>query len=264
MAGMENLKVLVVHPVSSVRHMLLDVLKNRGMTDIQAVAGGEEAIHFLEVEHVDWLIAPFDLGENINTLKILNLLRSETSLRQLRVSLLYDPASENQYLSLAFALGLFSCHINNYVRDDLERSFDQIFFLDRLYSGEASLVSSFFLRLHLIETKNYQDLLKLDQTYLSLFPGSTFVLSNLVESLAYSGQKDLASSLARQIQLIDKRARAAIERGYPRQRYARGDVQRVVAIAQGNAAGHHCPCINRDDRITSPVHNRRTRGCRNA
>jgi CheY-like chemotaxis protein len=206
MAGMENLKVLVVHPVSSVRHMLLDVLKNRGITDIQAVAGGEEAIHFLEVEHVDWLIAPFDLGENINTLKILNLLRSETSLRQLRVSLLYDPTSENQYLPLAFALGLFSCHINNYVRDDLERSFDQIFFLDRLYSGEASLVSSFFLRLHLIETKNYQDLLKLDQTYLSLFPGSTFVLSNLVESLAYSGQKDLASSLAQQIQLIDKRA----------------------------------------------------------
>lgn len=206
MAGMENLKVLVVHPVSSVRHMLLDLLKIRGMTDIQAVAGGEEAIHFLEAEHVNWLISPFDLGGNINVLKILNLQRSEPSLRQLRVSLLYDPSSESQYLSLAFGLGLFSSHINNYVRDDLERSFDQIFFLDRLYSGESSLVSSFFLRIHLIESKNYQDLLKLDQTYLSLFPGSTFVLSNLVESLAYCGQKDSASSLAQQIQLIDKRA----------------------------------------------------------
>jgi CheY-like chemotaxis protein len=206
MAGMENLKVLVVHPVSSVRHMLLDLLKNRGMKEIQAVAGGQEAIHFLEVEHVDWLIAPFDLGEHINTLKILNLVRSEPVLRKLRVSLLYDPTSESQFLSLAFALGLFSCHANNYVRDDLERSFDQIFFLDRLYSGEASLVSSFFLRQHLIETKNYQELLKLDQNYLSLFPGSTFVLSNLVESLAFCGQKDGALSLAQQIELIDKRA----------------------------------------------------------
>lgn len=206
MTGTENLKVLVVHPVSSVRHMLLELLKNRGLTDVQAVAAGQEAIHFLEAEHVNWLITPFDLGENINALKILELVRSEESLRQLKVSLLYDPAAESQYLSLAFSFGLFSCHVNNYVRDDLERSFEQIFFLDRLCEGESSLVSSFFLRAHLIDKKNYQDLLRLDQSYLSLFPGSTLVLSNLVESLAYSSQTDVALSLARQIQLIDKRA----------------------------------------------------------
>ena len=106
----EYANILVVEAASTVRQMLTDILKDMGFKNITAVSKIKDAIHFLEVEKVDWIITSSFTNEDINIISLLELVIHESILRKTRISLLVEPEKELNILSLAFELGLLSWH----------------------------------------------------------------------------------------------------------------------------------------------------------
>ena len=120
----ENCPVLVVEPTSSVRQMIVDVLKDLGFSSVQGVPTSKEALHYLEVEKVGWLITSLFQNEKCNAIHLLKIITQNSSLFGVTTSLLIEPTEEKFCLSKAFELGLMSYHKKSYVKEDFSTDFE--------------------------------------------------------------------------------------------------------------------------------------------
>ncbi|MBP6218977.1 MAG: response regulator [Oligoflexales bacterium] len=195
--------VLVVEPASSVRMMLMELLRGFGYNNIQGVATCKEALSLLEVEAVQWLIMPLSPSEPVNALQIIKLITTEPKLRGIVTSLLLDLGAEEYCLPLAFEMGLLSWLPKSYVKETLESDLSALLKTLSSHDGNTTLTSAEYLRKFLTEKKRFKSRVALEQNLLTLYPGSGKILVNLAEAEIFDGGEQRALSLLHQAEILD-------------------------------------------------------------
>ncbi|MCB9228568.1 MAG: response regulator [Deltaproteobacteria bacterium] len=196
---------IVVDPSSSIRQMLVDMIKDLGYARVESMASLRDVLHYMEIEQVGWLITPLLIDSDCNALQILKLITKVSRLRHTCVSLLVDMKTESQYLPFAFENGLISFHKKSYVKEVLKEDFDRLCSLMNMYQWDATLCAAEYLRTILSEKHYYKSMLALEENLLSLYPGSDKVLYHLAEAEFLNDQKDQAVATLGQVLLLNER-----------------------------------------------------------
>ncbi|MEZ4742965.1 MAG: response regulator [Bdellovibrionota bacterium] len=197
--------VLVIESISSIRQLFIDSLKDIGFERIVGFANGKDALHFMEVEHIDLAIMPFAMQDGTNAIHFLKIITENPTLRDTRISIFIDPTTEDYILPLAFELGLLSWHQKSFIRDDIQEEIKKLLEVAQSHDWNGVLTSAFYLRSFLKE-KNYKNsLLALEQSILKFRPGSTVQLLNLADALFRSGHEEKGLIILKQCELIDER-----------------------------------------------------------
>lgn len=195
-------QLLIVQPNGAVRQMLVDAFKVLGFIDIASVTSLHDAVHHLEMNATDWIVTPVLPEDDVNALDLLRLIESDIRLKHVRVSVLLNE-SEEYLLTCAYEHGLLSHHPISYVIDEIIVEFEQFLNVAKLYQRLPPLVAANYLRQHLMEKKNYQSLLALEQNLLALFPGQAKLLFHLAQAQLSAGQQEGASRTLEQLELIE-------------------------------------------------------------
>jgi len=195
--------VLVIESAASVRSMLMDVLHGLGFAHVQAASSGKDALHFLEVENVDWLLTPLMADDEVNALHILKLITVHPKLRSTNCSLLLDPANEDYCLTQAFELGLLSWHRKSYVKDECLNDLQELFALLEMNDWDQTLTAAEYLRGHLVEKSLPKSRLALEHNLLAMYPGTPRLLVSAAEAEFLNGNQVVGNSLLHQAELID-------------------------------------------------------------
>ncbi len=201
----EECPVLVVEPTASVRQMIVDVVKGLGYPNVQGVPTTKDALHYLEVEKVGWLITSLYQHEKCNAIHLLKIITQNPKLFGIATSLLIDPSAEDFCLPLAFELGLMSFHRKSYIKEDFSDEFEELVQLLQLSQWNATLCSAEFLRSYLTEKSQHKSRMALEQNLLSLFPGSARVLYYLAEAEFLIGEHEAGAATLEQVKVIDEK-----------------------------------------------------------
>lgn len=200
----EESKVLVIEPSAPKRSMLVSVMKSQEIGKIHGVANVKDAISYLEVEPVNWIIAPILKEENPNSLSLLMLIIDNQSLKHIKVSFLCEEGNQ-EILAFAYEKGLF-CHFNApFNKDSLV---GDVINLKTLYSqegGDTTRVSASYIRKLFNEKSNWDPLIELNNSLLDLYPGDYDSYLSLGRSYFKKGNKELAKKSLLQAFLIDQK-----------------------------------------------------------
>ncbi len=225
--------ILVVEAASTVRQMLSDLLKDMGYKHITAVSKLKDAVHFIEVEKVDWLITSSFSTDEVNIINLLELIVHEPVLRQIRVSLLLEPEKELHILSLAFELGLLSWHRKAYIKDDLIAEFEDLFSLHSIKKKNDVLTSAEYLRKYLTEEKAMRNLLVFEQNLIAYTPGSAHCLLSLAEAQYLNNRLDDCRATLNQVEVINSKLAPLVER-------ARKKYNLETEVKGGSGSSQNC------------------------
>jgi len=204
-------RTVVVSEASSVRQMLSDAVRNLGFLDVTVLASGQDVLRYFEVDDCDWLILPLLAGGDVNALQILRTVSQNARLHRVRTSLLYE-VNEEAVLPAAFQLGLMSSHPRSYLRDDVIAEFKSLIEVFDACGGKSTLVAAEYLRRHLFKAKQFEADLSLEESLLSLFPGSTNLLLKLGEAQLLTGKRKEGLQTLHQAGLIDDKAKEYAEK----------------------------------------------------
>lgn len=229
-----NTTILVVESASSVRLMIMGLLRNFGYERIHGVSSCKDAIAVLESESVQWMITPLHATDEINAMHLIQLITSEPKLSHVATTLLLDAATEDYCLPLAFEMGLLSWHQKAYVKDSLQASLEEFFAIFSSHKENVTLTSAEYLRRYLTDKRMSKSRLALEQTLLSLYPGSTNILVQLAEAELLSGGENRAVGLLKQAEMIDESMLPLCQK--IREKYAKG-IQAASAEVHENVLG---------------------------
>lgn len=229
-----SLRILVVEQSASLRQLIGDVLRSLGFANVEAMATIADSHHFLEADHVDWLILPLQPNDSRNGLNSIHMISSASALRGLKVSLLLAE-KEDWAIAKAFELGAFTYHPKHTNRDQLKIEFENLMTKMDALQHDSTKTSISYLRNHLIKGGRHPDLVELDRNVLSVYPGDGESLMNLAESLVLSGESVKAIATLRQLELICPEKIADINS--IRQRISASSLQVSSPKAAGDAEG---------------------------
>ena len=197
--------VLVVEKTASVRQMIVDILKEFGFTSIQGVPSIKDAISYLEVEKVGWIITSLQQHEKYNALHLLKIITENPKLFSINTSLLVEQDSDDFCLPLAFEMGLLSYHQKSYIREEFADQFKTLLQTLKLNDWNATLCSADFARNYLTAKRFYKARLALEHNLLSLFPGTPRVLYYLAEAEFLNNEKERGLATLNQVKIIDEK-----------------------------------------------------------
>lgn len=166
----KNANIIIIDNSGAVRQLIMNTIKNLGFTKIQGVANIKDAINIMEVEPVDWIVAPLAKEDDINGLQLLNLIISQANLKNTRVSLFFEP-NESDLVPIAYEKGLF-CHLTKpFNKDSFSQEMSMIVNLIEEKSWDETKVASSRLVSFLNDSKEYDSLIKFAQNIMKLYPG---------------------------------------------------------------------------------------------
>lgn len=200
--------VVVVEPVATVRHMIVDVLKNFGFERTNSVNSLKEALHYLETEVVDWIITPLLPSDEVNALHVMQLITRNLSLKRTKISLLVEPDAEFWAISKAFELGLLSWHRKSYIKENIQSEIEEFCTIFEMNQWNNVLVAAEYLRSYLAEQRQYESRGSLEQNLLSLYPGNPKIILALAECEFLKGNHEKAAKLVDQTELLNSQLAA--------------------------------------------------------
>ncbi|HYX39272.1 MAG TPA: response regulator [Oligoflexus sp.] len=203
-------KVLVVDPSGASRTLLSEVIRSLGFTDVNGVPNLKDALSFMEVEKVRWLITPVFSDQHENLLQVLNLYNSVPDLQQLRVSALVEE-TEMDVLPACFERGLLSYHKKPFTKDSLIHELKD--FLQRYEKSnwQSSAMAGSYLRQNLTNLGLFEELLAFERQLLKLSPGDLGQYLNLAVPMIKTGKIDEAKAIISQVKKIDSSLEGAIK-----------------------------------------------------
>ena len=143
-------KVLVIDQSGAVRQLMTDVIRAQGFETITGVSSIKDAVGVLEVEPIDWIVAPLMKVKNeINAMQLIRLISERPVLKKTRVSLLLEEA-ELSVLNKAFELGLLSWFEKPFNKDSLQKAIADFLETFEKCEWNDTRLSSWYLREHLI------------------------------------------------------------------------------------------------------------------
>lgn len=224
--------VLIVEPASSIRMMMIEILRAMGFERFQMAANIKEALHYLETEDVHWLITPFLFDQPLHALNLLHLITRTVELKSVAVSLFVTEA-EFPYLCQAFELGALSWHPRGSARESLQSEFEGLLQNLERHGGQMAFTAAEYLRSFLLSRRYYRSLLHLEEELLSLRPGYPRQMLALAEAQLSLGKLEKGHSLLAQVVSIDeslKSAAALIAQRFPAQNSVSAPFKSVVII----------------------------------
>ncbi|MFK7823253.1 MAG: tetratricopeptide repeat protein [Oligoflexales bacterium] len=200
----EESVVLIIEPSAPKRSMLVSVLKSQEIGKIHGVGSIKDAISQMEVEQINWIIAPVLTAEDPNSLSLLLLIIDNPSLKHIKVSFLVED-KHHEILSFSYEKGLF-CHFTSpFNKDSLV---GEVINLKTLYSeesGDTTRVSASYIRKFFNEKSHWEPLIELNNSILDLYPGDYESYLSLGKSYFKKGDKDNAKKSLLQAFLIDQK-----------------------------------------------------------
>ena len=88
----KSIKVVAVDASAPVRQLLADVIRSLGYENVQGIGSIKDLYSLLEVEKVDWIIAPVSADQDFNILHLLQTIIDFPELRQTRVTAVLEEA----------------------------------------------------------------------------------------------------------------------------------------------------------------------------
>jgi DNA-binding response OmpR family regulator len=211
MFDLENkklIKVAVVETAASVRQMQVDTLRGLGFDSIQSFCSGKEALGYLEVESLDWLIMPSLESSKINAVQILKIISENGRLRNLRTSLILDLSAELYLLSVGFELGLMSYHPKTFSKDEFESSFTDLFTMFSMNAHDAVLVAAQYCTTFLQKVEAKKSILSFSETILKMYPGKPKILLNLAAAQFLNGRDAAAEITLQQVVMLEPKLKS--------------------------------------------------------
>ncbi|MCA2959506.1 MAG: response regulator [Silvanigrellales bacterium] len=150
-------RVVVVEPSGSARKLMTDCLKPNGFDSLQSMDSLKNLIGFLEVEEADWIVMPLQKDDPVTGFHVLKIIRSQPTLRHLRVSLFVED-SERELLPFAFHLGALSWHSRVFTKDTVKKEFDVLKGRFQENKGDALATAVAYLHDTLRESGNFERL----------------------------------------------------------------------------------------------------------
>jgi CheY-like chemotaxis protein/tetratricopeptide (TPR) repeat protein len=196
-------KIHVIDPSGPVRQMMVDVIRSSlGFETVEGKATIADALSYLEVDHIDWILVPLMADQPVNALHLLKICTEQPELKHLRVSLILEE-SETYVLPAAFELGLLSWHSKPFTKDSLTEEMGRLLKTMEEHKFNEPLVAAHYLRQHLKATKNHALQETLEQGLLQVYPGNPQILFELAEPQFHLDKKPQARKALAQVKLLD-------------------------------------------------------------
>ncbi|MBP6217632.1 MAG: response regulator [Oligoflexales bacterium] len=175
----KTVKAITVDPSGPVRQMLAETLKAKGYSNVQSVSSIKEAVEILEVESVGWIMTPLCLDQDINGLKLLNLILNEEILKSVKVTFLVEE-SDYQFLPYAYENGLLSHYNKPFNKTTLGEQFEAFLTAFEKDNWDATRLSANCLIDVLDVREMYPSKLSFLKKMISLYPGDVTYLFEMV------------------------------------------------------------------------------------
>ena len=180
-------RVLVAESSSAARSTIVDVLKNVGFTNLEAMDSLKSAISFLEVESVDWVLTPLSPDPSVNLFQLLDILRRVPSLVHVRVSVFLDELDRDTVVH-AYECGILSHHRRQFTKDALTGELKELLKRCESFGWNPVLTAAQHLRDVLIAGADYGSLLDLEESLANLYGNDQLILKHLARAQILGGK----------------------------------------------------------------------------
>lgn len=194
--------VLVVSDSATVRSEIARSLRNLGFTKLETCSRVRDARNFLRQDHYDWVITTLISREEENGITLLEYCRQKSEENSSMVSFFVEKDEEN-FLPIAFELGLFSWHPAVFSPEALKRSFEELLRLFMIYGGSSYKIAAQYLSKYFKERKNYDGIINVYQSLNDNMPGDPSLLFGLAEAFFASNRRGEAISILTNIAFLD-------------------------------------------------------------
>ena len=185
-------KVLLIESNDARRSMIRTSLKELGFNDVVQLKSLADAIRYMESESIpDWIITSVFPNDSVNGISLLGLCTRKPELRGIRISFIHKP-EEDDLLPHAFEMGLFTAHPYGSDTTSQMNEIKKTFDAGNRYNWHDSLIAASFLRKHLIDTKQFEDLTAMEKSLLSIFHDVPALIVDLASVLHRQGQSKAA------------------------------------------------------------------------
>ncbi len=248
-------KVLVVENASTSRQLITEVLRSQGFANIQSVATCKDALQLLEVESVDWVLAPLDSDQEVTGLHLLQVGTISPSLRHTRFSIFVDEDKADTMPAI-FEFGGICTFRRPFTKESFTKELASFIAECEWYRFNLSLVAASYLRRFLSARQSFGELLRMEKALLETFPYETGLLLHLAEAQFLAGQKEKAFSTLRLSKALDP-----AEDGKVKALLARHAEFGEFAASQGNALDtnllgiDHAVIVDTDDQVVANIKN---------
>ena len=197
-------KVIVIDSSGPIRSIMNEVVRTVfGFTDVEARPSMQEALSFLEVDPVSWILTPLGADQPVNAMHLLKLCTQYAQLRNTRISFVLEE-TEQYWLQPAFEFGLLSWHRKPFTRDSLKDDLTKLLNALTEHDYNETLVAADYLRQELKKSaSNHEAEIEFARNLLQFFPGNTKVLLSMVEPLFHSGQQEAAQRTLASAKLLN-------------------------------------------------------------
>jgi CheY-like chemotaxis protein len=204
-------RVLAIDPSGAIRQLFAEVLKEKGFTPFQAVASIKDAVGVLEVEPVDWIIAPVSLDGDINALQLLDLIINQPSLKGIKTTLIVD-AEEHRFLSYGFEHGMLNFIEKPFNKTVISEKFDTFFKIFELQNWDPIKTSAHLLMEHLDTKELFAPKAALLKKLLGLYPGDIQYLYELSRCYFKLKKFPATKALLKQIIMLSPDKKEEVEK----------------------------------------------------
>lgn len=206
----KSLRTAIVESNSSIRQIMVDVLKQAGFANSQAVSSLDDAKALLETEELDWLVIPLCLDQSLTGFHFLRYCNEFMELKGVRVSFVIEEP-EKKHLSRAFEIGLFSYFSKPLTKDSFTREIQDLTARLTEFEFNEALVAAFYLDAHLKNSGNVSDLTDLYKSLLEVFPGNPHLLLAQSEALHLNNNAEASKRLLSQTLLVNPNFKDKVE-----------------------------------------------------
>lgn len=197
----KQLNVLLIEPSSSTRAIIIETLKDHGITNTTGISEPKDALPILEVEPVDWIISGTYAGDAVNAFHLLKLITEHGILLPTRVSLLVRD-EEKDLLPTAYSLGLLSHHPKVITKEVLTQEWDQLFARLTEHRYNLAMVAADYLRGYLNDICDHPAALALETELWKTFPEEFKLLENALPHLQELGETERMMRTLQKLKLI--------------------------------------------------------------
>jgi two-component system chemotaxis response regulator CheY len=120
-----NMKILTVDDFSTMRHIIRNMLRQLGYTNVVEAEDGVEALSLLQREKVDFVISDWNMP-HMSGLDLLKAIRADENLRLIPV-LLVTAEALKEYVVEAVKAGVNSYVVKPFTAETLKEKIDTIF-----------------------------------------------------------------------------------------------------------------------------------------
>ena len=120
-----NMKILTVDDFSTMRHIIRNMLRQLGYTNIVEAEDGTEALSLLQREKVDFVISDWNMP-HMSGLDLLKAIRADETLKPIPV-LLVTAEALKEYVVEAVKAGVDNYVVKPFTAETLKEKIDTIF-----------------------------------------------------------------------------------------------------------------------------------------